>query len=380
MRQALILCGGKAQRLRPYSYGLPKACMLFLNLPLLSLGWLYLEQFNTSHFLLNSHLFPESLEKTVRFLSQPPQKTRIFFEGEPLGGAGTLYKLKKELQKTKEFIYLNGDSLFFPSHKNQLQLFEEDFLKTKAEASFFSIPFPLSLKNKNLGALWCDQNHNVRFIGTEKEFRNQKTSQKLSAFHFSGLALFKSSLLDSLKSNDFNLFKDFINPLLEKSKIKVFSDNSAVILEAGDKISYLESTKFCLENLFSKDSYGPSLSASKNFEKWNKEVKKTLKKCFARFDPEDQFVGFQNGGVWSKKLGYPLLAPKSVQGLGNLKLKGPAVVGEGSRFFGQSILQNSILGSQTAWQGQLNQGFILKYPSLVSSKKVMKKVFSFKTL
>ena len=79
MKQALILCGGKAQRLRPYSYGLPKACMPFLNLPLLSLSWFYLEQLGLSRFLLNAHLFPEKLQQTVGFFISASTKSRYFF-------------------------------------------------------------------------------------------------------------------------------------------------------------------------------------------------------------------------------------------------------------------------------------------------------------
>ena len=304
MKQALILCGGKATRLRPYSYGLPKANMPFLNLPLLSLGWFYLEQLNISHFLLNAHLFPKKLKATVEMLSQPHQTSTIFPEPKCFGGAGTLYKLKTFLQKQGTFFYLNGDSLFFPSHIKQLVSLEEDFLKTNTDGSFFVSPFPE--KNFNKGGLWCDKEMNLKFIGK----RNQlpKKFKNLLPFHFSGLALFKSSLLNQLNPGAFHLFEDFIIPLIKKKKFKVFSDQRAHILEGGEITAYLESIKFCLNALF-KNSNG--------------EVKNLLLKYFSRFDPEDQQVGFKNGATWGKKLGFPLLAPDSVKGLTELNSKRP---------------------------------------------------------
>ena len=351
MKQALLLCGGKAQRLRPYSYGLPKACMPFLNLPLLSLSWFYLEKLKVSHFLLNAHLFPEKLKQTVDFLSQAEQKSEIFFEKESLGAAGTLYKLKKLLQKQKEFFYLNGDSLFFPSHEDQLSLFEEDFVKTQVDASFFSVPMPS--KNMESGALWCDKDLNLKFVGEKQDLAKDLDLKNLSPFQFSGLALFKSSLLDNLNSNDFHLFADFINPLLSKKKFKIFLDKEAKILEAGDSKSYIESSKFCLDVLFENQK--------------NKGLKNILEQYFSRFDPEDQIVGLKNGKIWSQKTGFPLLAPSSVKGLKQLELKGFAILGPQVQFFGKSQLKDSVLGSQVSWKGTLDKDIVLKFSASSSS-------------
>ena len=387
MKQALVLCGGKALRLQPYSYGLPKACMPFLNLPLLSLGWFYLEQLKVSHFFLNAHLFPEKLKQTVDFLSQPQQKTNIFFEAEPLGGAGTLYSLKKFLQKEEMFFYLNGDSLFFPSDEDQFSFFEKDFYKTGADGSFFVSPLPF--QDTNFGALWCDTDLNLKFVGKKEQL--PKGFEKLLPFHFSGLALFKSALLDNLNSSSFHLFRDLINPLIEKKNFKVFLDKKAIALEAGEKQAYIESLKFCLKCLFEPNSFSvegfgagdleDKLEGSENregkgertdkiesesfgmkdFKNRKLKLEKLFEKYFHRFDPKDQIVGFENGKVWSKKLGFPLLAPKSVQGMENLELRGFAVLGSKVNLFGKSWLKDSVLGSILSWKGELNNDIILKF-------------------
>ena len=342
MKQALVLCAGKALRLQPYSHALPKVCMPFLNLPLLSFSGFYLEQLGVSRFFLNSHLFPDQLEKTIHFLSQTPQKTEQFFEKESLGGAGSLYNLKARLQKEKYFFYINGDSLFFPSSLNRLTDFVEDFSKTKAEASFFASPLP-SQKTEG-GALWCDKNLKLRFAGKKEQLENKPIG--LSPFHFSGLALFKSSLLEHLSHHTSSLFKDFINPLVEKKHIRVFLDKGAVILEAGSKTSYLESLKLCLQAVFA--------------EKDNR-IKEILKKIFLRFDSEDQILGWRNGQNWSKKLGFPLLAPKSVKGLENLDLKGFTVLGDKVNIVEPSQIKDSVIGPKLSWKGNLDNEILLKF-------------------
>ncbi len=380
MKQALILCGGRSRRLRPYSYSRPKPCMPFLNLPLLSLGWLYLELLGVSRFLLNAYLFPEQLKHTVDFLSQARQETKFFVEDEPLGGAGTLRQLKSDLQKESAFFYLNGDSLFFPSDQKQLFAFKEEFFRSDADGFFFACPRPT--QRFDVGALWGDKDLNLKFIGAERELPKGLKS-KLLPFYFSGLALFKSVCLDSLKSGAFHLFQDFINPLLEKKRLKIFSDRRAVILEANSKQAYLKSLKFCLDSLFERENMarnghsdfkkakGSAFKAQAYGDKSGeaqaggkskidrREIKKVLESCFARFDPQDQIVGLNNGKIWSKKLGGPLLAPQSAQGLGYLKLSGGAVLGAGARLFGASALKDSVLGPRVSWRGALNKEIVL---------------------
>ena len=376
MRQALILCGGKSKRLRPYSYSLPKASLPFLNLPLLSFSWFYLEQLKVSHFLLNSHLFPKKLEDTTGFLSQDHQKINLFFEEEPLGSAGALYQLKKELKKNSDFIYINGDSLFFPSQKNKISAFEEMFFSEDLEALFFVKPYQgRSFKR----ALWCDKKLNLKFVGAKEELTPYQL-KNLKPFYWTGLAWFKSALLDRLKQAAFDLFKDFINPLLsETNKIRVYADPLAVILEAGDKQSYLKSTRFCLECLFQSekdstnsnwDRISPAHLSEGNRIRAVKEgisnrdsflqVKKLLEECFNRYDPQDYKVGLKNGKKWSQKWNQPLLLPKSVKGLNFLKLTGPAVVGSEVCFFDSTVLENCVLDSNLIVKGLLKEDLIFK--------------------
>ena len=377
-KQALILCGGKATRLRPYSYSCSKAQLPFLNLPLLSYPWKIAEELQNNSFLLNSHLFPEEFKKTVEALSRRDQNTQVFFEKEPLSSAGTLYALREELKKSSYFTYINGDCLLFPSSRQKLSEFEQEFLNSKAEALLFVIPAKIKFKTASLSwqvehkkqivmkeekrFLYCDLEKNL------VEVRLPQSKDK-SAYFFTGLALFKSSLLDKLKESDKELFSDFLQPLLSKEKIKVFIDEEAFFLEAGDKESYLKSTEFCLKSLYDNSAFFNDFQRKTNktitsteefFQEKKKIIKERLEDTFQRFDSQDKKVGLRNGLSWSQKLKALLLAPSSVGELDLLKVKGFAVISDQVRFYSKTQVENSVLSCpSSSLKGSLKEELLL---------------------
>ena len=295
MRQALILCGGEARRLRPYSHILPKACMPFLNLPLMSLGRFYLESMGFSDFLLNAHLFPEKLKKSAEFLSKKGQKTEIIYENKPSGGAGILYKLKAQLEKEEIFACLNADSLFLPSSLSCLSNFKEAFLKSPAQAFFFVSPH---FSGPSRRALFCDKENHLKFAGLPEDLPpSLKEKGPLFPFYFSGLSLFKGSSLKGLQKGDFHLFYDFIHSELRAGKhFELFVDKEAYILQADSKEDYLKSLQYFLNILWEKDPLSTThkiqnqgLHKSNGKKPLRSELrqgwKNLLEELLSRFDP-----------------------------------------------------------------------------------------------
>ena len=122
--QALILCAGRGERLRPLTHFQPKAMVPFLNLPMLCYNWFHLEALHVSSFLINSCLFTKTFSAFAKTLKKPNQRLRILHEDPPLGSGGVLYRQKRALSMGGGcFYYLNGDSLFFPLKKDSLQNF-----------------------------------------------------------------------------------------------------------------------------------------------------------------------------------------------------------------------------------------------------------------
>ena len=220
--------------------------------------------------------------------------------------------------------------------------------------------------------LYCDFQQNL------KEIRLPQSTDK-KAYFFTGLALFKSSLLDELKGTEKDLFSDFLQPLLTHKKIKVFIDKDAFFLETGDKESYLKSTEFCLKSLLTSSfllsssssdllnslqespfNQSPMTEEQAFFQEQTKFVRKRLQDTFKRFDPQDEKVGLKNSSIWSQKLKAFLLAPCNVRGLDLLKVKGFSVIAPKVSFYNKTKVKNSVLTCPNFnLQGSLEEDLIL---------------------
>ena len=345
-KTALLLCAGLGQRLRPLTHTMPKAMVPFLNLPLLCYNWFLLEEMGASSFFLNSHLFTKNLSEFVESIKQPHQEVCLSHENRSLGAAGTLQQLKEALQKEEAFLYLNGDSLLFPSEKKLLKKFAEGSSQ-ETTGLFYTAP----LQEKELQkerALWADEKNILRAIGG-KEVR-EKITEKLRPLKFSGLALFGNEIFKHLKESFSYIFDDVLIPLLPEKKFKVFVDEGAVIFEGGEIPSYLSATNQALTALFSEKS---------------SPLKNHLEEVFFRFDPKDQFIGLKKGRELSSRFKMPLLCPENVKGLDFFSGRGFAVIGKGVRFTEKSFLKNSVLGPSLNWRGALENKLLFMPPAEV---------------
>ena len=350
--KAFILCAGVGSRLRPLTFGFPKASIPFLNLPLLYYNWFYLEKMGLTHAILNSHLFPEILKETVSQAKTSKQKINFSFEPQSLGSAGGLFSLKSFFTKEDSFLYLNGDSLFFPSKK-------EGFAEFLAQGNnaplglFWAVP--LSSGQNVSRSLWIDKDHTLRAIGGSDQvyklgfkvkYSKDLTSGELRPVKFSGLALFKNGIFNFLSDQTEHIFYDVTIPLIKEGGFKVFMDEEGVIFEGGEISGLLSATRHCLDFLFSKN---PSF------------IKNWLLEIFQRFDPKDKAVGLKRGYELKQKKGARLLCPKSVQGLPLLQAKNFAVLGRDVSFTGNTFLTSSIIGEQISWRGPLENQMLMKF-------------------
>ena len=200
--KAFILCAGVGSRLRPLTFGRPKSSIPFLNLPLLYYNWFYLEKMGLTHAVLNSHLFPEILKETVFKGKTSNQQVSFSFESQSLGSAAGLFSLKSHFIEDKSFLYLNGDSLFFPATKESLNNFMAQGEKAPL-GCFWTVPFPSPQSISR--ALWIDKDFTLRAIGGVDQIHHAgfKVSlskdlnrKELRPVQFSGLAVFKKISLN----------------------------------------------------------------------------------------------------------------------------------------------------------------------------------------
>ena len=350
--KAFILCAGVGSRLRPLTLGFPKAAVPFLNLPLLYYNWFYLEKMGLTHAILNSHLFPEILEETAAEAKTPKQRMDISFEPRSLGSAGGLFSLKSFFAGENHFLYLNGDSLFFPSRMKLL----DEFLAQGTRSPlglFWAVPFSPSQRASR--ALWIDRDHNLRAIGGVKQVHQMGFKTKngkdlnrgeLRPVQFSGLALLRGDIYKFLSPKSSHIFHDVARPRFEEKAFKVFLDEEGLIFEGGEIPGLLKATEHCLRSLFSKKS-----SFTKDW----------LLETFKRFDPEDKKVGLKRGRLLKEEKGVPFLCPNSVEGVPLLQVQEFAVLGQGVSFTGKSFLKSSVLGEKISWRGTLEKQILFKF-------------------
>lgn len=341
--KAFILCAGLGTRMHPLTHMMPKASMPFLNLPLLSYGMFYLEQMGLKEVVCNSHLFPDLLKDTLAFLTSQKKSSSIVFEPQSLGSAGGLYNARSFLEKEETFLYLNSDSLFFPSSLGILKKFKEDFLSSSFESSFFASPMKSNDQNKS--GLWIDEQGILYFVGSKMQLPPALKTKKLRLVKFSGLAWFRSSFLKNLKATSNHIFLDVINHQLDKKTHKVFVDEQALILEAGQKQDYLEASQLCLEKFFNEKE---------------SSIKEIICSVFNRFDPKDEQVGASFSKQQFQKNKKLLLTSKKVKGLEHLKVGEFAVLGPQVKFLGKSYLSSCVLWGPLAWKGTLEKQILIK--------------------
>ena len=349
-RTAFLLCAGRGERLRPLTHGMPKVLVPFLNLPLICYNWFHLEEMGVSRFFVNSHLFTENLGKFVESIRKPHQRIRIFHESQPLGSAGSLRCLKEHFQKEETFLYLNGDSLLFPSERKLLKSFTEGIEPVAAADKsarkkplmglFYATPFQ-EQESSQERVLWVDREHILRAICSRKEVKELRLKwRELRPMKFSGLALFSRDIFKYIKTQSFHIFDDVVIPLLTSGKFGVFIDEKGIVLEGGEQSAYLSSTEKALKALFSAK---------------NSSFKQCLEDVFFRFDPKDRLIGLKRGRRLKTLFKMPILCPDSVKGMNYLSGKGFAVLGANVQFLGKSFLKNTVLGPDITWRGLLKE-------------------------
>lgn len=344
--KAFLLCAGLGKRLRPLTHAMPKALVPFLNLPLICYNWFLLEEMGISRILLNSHLFTENLSRFVKSIKKPHQKIHVFHEAKPLGSAGALRALKGHLGKEEVFMYLNSDSLLFPSRRDLLKSFfalggkehNTSSSKTHLKGLFYAVPFQKQ-KQETERALWADKENILRAIGDHGVGVYLKSKWgRLKPWRFSGLALFKKDIFKLLTLQSFHIFDKDLLSEFTSGGFQIFPDREGVVLDGGAMAPYIASTGKALSYLFSSRT---------------SQVKRHLEDVFCRFDPKDQLIGLKRGRRLQRRFKMPMLCPENVKGLEFLSGRDFAVLGEGVCFFGKSCLKGSVLGPHVHWSGSL---------------------------
>jgi mannose-1-phosphate guanylyltransferase len=105
--KAIILAGGRGNRLRPITDYIPKPLISIKNIPIIEWQIKYLKKFGISEVIICSGYKTEMIEN---YLKNKKLGIKITFsiENKPLGTGGAIKKAGKKI-KDKSFMVINGD-------------------------------------------------------------------------------------------------------------------------------------------------------------------------------------------------------------------------------------------------------------------------------
>lgn len=121
-RQAVILAGGKAQRLRPLTDDRPKAMVEIANRPIIEHQLLWLAENGVVDVVISVGHQAEVLKEHVGDGSRFGTQAEYAVEPEPLGRGGGLKFAASRLAEASSFIVLNGDVICRFSLRDMIEL------------------------------------------------------------------------------------------------------------------------------------------------------------------------------------------------------------------------------------------------------------------
>jgi mannose-1-phosphate guanylyltransferase len=108
--KAFLLSAGLGTRMKPLTNDKPKCLLPVCGEPLLYIWMDLLEREGVEEVLINTHLFPEKVEKAVNDRMNKI-KIKLFYEKELLGSGGTILANRKFVESEEDFYILYSDNL-----------------------------------------------------------------------------------------------------------------------------------------------------------------------------------------------------------------------------------------------------------------------------
>lgn len=211
---AVIMAGGRGQRLKPLTDNVPKPLLEIGGKPIIEHNINNLIKYGINDFQISLLYLGEQIEAYFGDGSQKSVSINYIWENEPLGTAGALKQVKA--YKHDEILLTNSDLLTNLDYEK----FYLEFKKTNADLIILSIPYKVDVPY----AILEIENDQV------VNFKEKPTYRYLSN---GGVYLMKKRLLDLIPENVFFDATDLIASAI-KNKMKVVTYNfSGYWLDVG---------------------------------------------------------------------------------------------------------------------------------------------------
>ncbi|NJL25907.1 MAG: hypothetical protein HC902_12565 [Calothrix sp. SM1_5_4] len=109
--RALILSAGLGERLRPLTNVRAKPAIEFLNMPMLTFPYYWLNTLELSDITFNTHYLPETIRHAAMRVVDPAIRLHFTHEETILGSGGGIWNSRFHLQGDSCFAVANGDGV-----------------------------------------------------------------------------------------------------------------------------------------------------------------------------------------------------------------------------------------------------------------------------
>ena len=196
----LILAGGKGKRFNPFSFVIPKPLMPINQNPILMYLINSFKKYNFKNFLISTGYQAELIKAYLGTGKKLGVKVKYFNENKPLGTAGPISKIKKEIKINNYFFLINGDVYTEMNFKKMLNF--------TIKGNYDLVVGSIKKRYKNSFGVLDIKNSKIRNI----------TEKPNSSFNISsGIYIIKNTKnLNLIPKNNFFTVPDLIEKYLSK--------------------------------------------------------------------------------------------------------------------------------------------------------------------
>lgn len=247
--RAIVLSAGLGERLRPLTLERAKPAIEFLNMPMLTFPYFWLNTLGLSDVVFNTHHLPDTVRHAAMHAVHPETRLHFSHENEILGSGGGIWNARFDLMKEKTFAVANGDGVVLSP---DLELFQKMFEHHEWEHALATILVcPLEGVGTKFPGVWIDNKSAV------KGFGKNSPGGGATCLHYASYMLFSDELWPILPEGNSNILYDVLEPQIKKgAKVQAFVAPDLLWFETGNVPDYLSATKKCLEMIREGSGHG----------------------------------------------------------------------------------------------------------------------------
>lgn len=221
---AVIMAGGRGERLRPLTDKIPKPLLKIGNIPIIEHNINRLASFGIDDLWLSVNYLGKQIEQYIGNGNSKNLKVEYIWESDPLGTIGALSKVTNF---EHDFILvMNSDLLTTIDFEN----FFLDFLKKEADFSVLSIPYKVNIPYAVLDI---------------RDGKIESLTEKPTYTYYSngGIYLMKKEVIKHIPKNSYFNSTDLIETLIDKKYKVVYYPFSGYWLDIGKHEDYERAQK-----------------------------------------------------------------------------------------------------------------------------------------